>query len=130
MLGAQCVRVNTRSALLIVICLFLNGVKFSNTGKLQKRKIVFALSEWREIIDNVSNMIPAINHSHQSELSTKLENHKNNSNLNADSLNISNLVSVAQIAHILIIFFFDRELYCKCLFVCTEPYWCFVVFCK
>lgn len=32
MFGTQCVRVNVRSALLIVICFFLNGVKFSSTG--------------------------------------------------------------------------------------------------
>lgn len=53
MLGAQCVRVNTRSALLIVICLFLNGVKFSSTGNwrdvLRLGSPIFANNEWQII---------------------------------------------------------------------------------
>ncbi|XP_055317875.1 TM2 domain-containing protein almondex [Sitodiplosis mosellana] len=59
MFGSQCVRLNIRSALLIVVCFFLNGIKFTSTA-----------------------------HNHM-EVPTKSENHKNSTNSNPDYLTIS-----------------------------------------
>lgn len=55
MLGTQCVRLNIRSALLIVLCFFLNGILSSNAFN--------------------SNLDP---------MQTKSENHKNSTNLSSD----------------------------------------------
>lgn len=60
MFGTQCVRLNIRSALLIVVCFFLNGIKFSST---------------------------AYNHM---DMPTKSEAHKNSNNSNSDYLTFSN----------------------------------------
>lgn len=34
MIGARCVRLDIRSVILIILCFFFNGIKYSNTGEL------------------------------------------------------------------------------------------------
>lgn len=94
MLGTQCVRLNIRSALLIVLCFFLNGILSSNglfpyefilsnlidnrslslTNTLQFHIIIYTFFSSVHISAFNSNMDP---------MQTKSENHKNSTNLNS-----------------------------------------------
>lgn len=96
MLGTQCVRLNIRSALLIVLCFFLNGILSSN-GLFSHEFIVSNLIDNRSLSLNQhitisqhilhiffsSVHISAFN-SNVDMMQTKSENHKNSTNLSSD----------------------------------------------
>lgn len=70
MIGARCVRLDVRSVILIILCFFFNGIKYSNTGKYL---IGWA---WCDYILLIFLFILAVNHM---EVPSKYEMHKNNS---------------------------------------------------
>lgn len=86
MLGTRCVRLNIRSVLLIVLCFFINGIKYSSTGTLPNA----LLQKWTRKIHLILFFIfaTAINHM---EFPTKSEIQKNNTN--TDFLTFANPVS-------------------------------------
>lgn len=100
MFGTQCVRLNIRSALLIVVCFFLNGIKFSSTGMTHtntKQMTVIECSKQRMNSKRMCyfygfNLLLAYNHM---EAPTKSEIHKNSNNSSSDFSIFSNVSQIS-----------------------------------